>query len=157
MAVQLIANFKKPTRGILQSPDPRLRVVSKNVDTIDDLINKITHELINILRAVDRPYKLWLGMAAPQIGYNVRIIAIRESYRKYTIMINPEIIEQKWFLPGLTACYSLPGLYVRRTHFYFRIRYTDLKGKIHTRIYKGGKAATMQQEIDHINGILACD
>lgn len=157
MAVQLISNFKKPTKGILQSPHPLLRKVSKKVEVINNSTRQIVQELIDILKEVDKPYKRWLGMAAPQIGYNVRIVAVRENYHKYTLMINPEIIEQKWFLPSITACYSLPGLYLRRTHFYFKMRYMDLKGKTHTIIYKGGKAATLQQEIDHINGVLACD
>ena len=83
--------------------------------------------------------------------------SIKESYHKYTVMINPEIIEQKWFLPSITTCYSLPGIYLRRHHFYFQVRFMDLKGKTHTKIYKGGKAAALQQEIDHINGVLVCD
>ena len=157
MAIQLIANFKKQTKGILYLPDPRLREISKKVDSINDSVNEIVQELISILRIVDKPYKIWLGMAAPQIGYNIRIIALRESYRKYTVMINPEVLEQKWLLPTITACYSLPGIYLRRHHLYFKIKYMDLKGKDHTIIFKGGKAATFQQEIDHINGVLACD
>lgn len=157
MAIQLIANFKKPTRGILQHPDSRLREVSKSIDKIDESSRQIAKELINIIKMVDEPYKLWLGMAAPQIGHNIRMVALKEKYRKYTLMINPEIIEQKWFFPSITTCYSLSGIYLRRHHFYFKVRYKDLDNKTHTKTYKGGKALALQQEIDHINGILACD
>ena len=106
---------------------------------------------------VDKPYNPWLGMAAPQIGYTIRMIAVKEKYGKYTLMINPEVVEQKWFYPSITACYSLPGIYLRKQHYYFRVKYKDLDNKIHSKVYKGGKALVFQQEIDHISGILACD
>lgn len=157
MALQIIGNFKKPTKGILQSPDSRLRTVSKNIDSINEKTHQVVKDLFQILITVDKPYKLWLGMAAPQIGYNVRIIAIKERYHKYTIMINPEVIKQKWLFPSITTCYSLQGVYLRKHHFYFKIKYMDINGKNHIKIYKGGKALALQQEVDHINGILACD
>ena len=157
MAIQIFANYRKPTNGILQSPDPRLKQPSVEVEKINDETIQIVDKLIKITKKVDAPYKPWLGMAAPQIRYNVRIVLVKEKLHKYTVMINPEILQQKFFLPSITACYSLPGIYFRRHHFYFKVRYKDLNNKTHIRVYKGGKALAFQQEIDHINGILACD
>lgn len=157
MAFQIIADFKKPKEGIIQYPNKILRLRSKRVTKIDENTRKIAKKLIEILRKVDKFWKPWLGMAAPQIGYNKSIVAIKESYRNYTIMINPEIMKQKWLLPIIASCFSLKGLYLTKYHYWFKIRYRDLDGKYHTSVLIGGKAAVIRQEIDHLNGKLICD
>ncbi len=158
MAFQITANFhKNSVEGVIQYPNKILRLRSKRVTKIDENTRKVAKKLNKILRKVDRLCNPWLGMAAPQIGYNKRIIAVKESYHNYTIMINPEIKEQKWFLPIITSCFSLRGLYLTKCHYWFKIRYQDLVGKYHTRVLIGLKATLMQQEIDHLNGKLICD
>ncbi len=157
MAVQLITNFRKPHPGIIQEPDKRLRTISEPVTKIDNLTKEISEKLIQVLKEVDKPFKLWLGMAAPQVGFNKRIVAIKNSYHNYLIMINPEIVKQAWLLPTVTTCHSLPGLYVSKSHYWFKIKYQSLDGKYHQKFFSGGKAVMIQQEIDHLNGKLACD
>jgi len=157
MAFRIIVDFKKPEEGIIQYPNKILRLRSKRVTKINENTRKIANKLIKILRKVDKFWNPWLGMASPQIGYNKRIIAIKESYHSYIIMINPEIIEQKWFLPIIGSCFSLKGLYLAKYHYWFKIKYQDLAGKYHTRTLIGLKAAVIQQEIDHLNGKLICD
>lgn len=157
MAIQLIKNFKSPNSNIIQFPDEGLRQVSEKVTKFDSEILEIVEKLQQILLKVDRPYKLWLGMAAPQIGYNKRIIVLKIDHRKSLIMINPEIIELKWLLPIITGCYSLKGLYLRKSHYWYKVKYQDEAGKYHQGIFKGGTAVALEQELDHINGKLACD
>ena len=118
---------------------------------------KIADKLITVTKKVDKPWKFWIGMAAPQIGYNKRIFILRKSYRNYTIMINPEVLKQKWLFPLICRCYSLKGFYLTMYHFWFRVKYLDLKGYYHTETLRGGRAAAFQQEFDHINGLLLSD
>lgn len=157
MAIQILPNYRKPYRGILQTPDQRLRQISTKVNNIDDKIIDIAEKLVGVLKRVDKPFIPWLGMAAPQLGYNLRVIAIKKGFKKYQVMINPEFIEQKWFLPTISGCYSLKGLYLLRSPYWAKVSYQDTKGKNHKETFIGGKAILLKQEIDHLNGRLVCD
>lgn len=157
MAFQIITNFRKPHKGILQEPNKTLRTISIPVSKIDKTTKKIAEELISVLREVDMPYKIWLGMAAPQIGYNQRIIVIKKSFGNYLVILNPKILEQKFQLPAITGCYSLPGLYLTKSHYFFKIKYQTLDGAYKTEVFIGASAVLIQQEIDHLNGRLICD
>lgn len=157
MSLQIISNFRKPHPGIIYEPDERLRAVSETVTKIDDSTKEIVEKLLKVLKEVDRPFKFWLGMAAPQIGFNKKIVAIKESNDNYSIMVNPQILKQKWLFPTVTGCYSLPGIYLRRSPYWIKIKFQDLEGKDKQKIFKGGQAVMIQQEIDHLEGKLACD
>lgn len=157
MAIQIIPNFRKVHKEILQEPDKALREVSTRVDKIDDDTFQIAEELIEILKKLDKPYKLWLGMAAPQIGYGKRIIAIKNSFHEYLVMINPEVVDRKLVLPAISGCYSLKGIYLIKSPYWIKIKYMDLNNTYHTKIFKGGRSILLKQEIDHLNGKLICD
>jgi peptide deformylase len=157
MALQITTNYRKPFRGILQEPDERLRMVSKKVDKIDNKVVEAADQLIIILKKINKPYNPWLGMAAPQLGINLRVIVIKKGLDKYQVMINPEFNEQKFFLPTISGCYSLKGLYLFNSPYWVKVNYLDLKGKNHVETYFGGQAILLKQEIDHLNGRLVCD
>lgn len=157
MAFQIIPNFRKPHKKIVQHPDKRLRQVSSKVTTIDSSILQISNKLIEVLKEIDKPFSPWLGMAATQIGYNKRIIAIKRGFHNYLLMVNPEVLDQKWILPAISGCYSLKGLYLIKSPYWSKVKYMDLNGKYHEKIFQVGLAMLMKQEIDHINGKLICD
>lgn len=157
MSLLLFSNYRKPYEGILHEPDKRLRRVSKKVDEIDSTVIEVANKLIGILERIDKQYIPWLGMAAPQIGINLRIIAIKRSFQKYQVMINPEFSDQKWFLPTISGCYSLKGLYLLKSPYWIKINYLDLQGKKHKEVFQGGMAVLLKQEIDHLDGKLICD
>src|SRR3989344_9336762 len=89
---------------ILQSPDKRLHAVSTKVINFDEA-KKIAQQLIDVTRGVDKPFNFWLGMAAPQVGYDKRIVILRKSYQNYTVMVNPEIVDKKRFFSFVEKCY----------------------------------------------------
>ncbi|OGY11307.1 MAG: hypothetical protein A3H88_03205 [Candidatus Blackburnbacteria bacterium RIFCSPLOWO2_02_FULL_44_9] len=157
MAIQIIPNFRNPRKGILQEPDERLRKVSARVGIIDETILQVGDRLVGMLRGLDRPYISWLGMAAPQIGVNLRIVAIKRGFRKYQIMVNPEVLGQKWSLPAVSGCYSLPGLYLFICPYWLKVGYLDVGGGQRTEVFRGGMAVLLKQEIDHLNGRLISD
>lgn len=157
MAFQIITNFRKPHKGILQKPNKILQTISTPVSKIDKTAKEVAKKLVGVLREIDKPYKIWLGMAAPQIGYNLRIIAIKKSFGNYKVLLNPEIQKQGLLLPAISGCYSLPGLYLTKSHYFFKILYQALDGTHKTEVFIGGNAVLIQQEIDHLNGKLICD
>ena len=106
-----------------------------------------------------------VGIAAPQIGYNVRIIMFGfESNPRYrdeksipfTVLINPviEILSDE-LEDGWEGCLSIPGFrgLVPR---YKKIRYRgyDLEQGPITRVAEGFHARVLQHECDHLDGIL---
>jgi peptide deformylase len=139
---------------IVQLPDAHLREASEEVTIFDDKIEQISNELYEVLKEVDIYGSIFgLGMAAPQIGYNQRVIAIKESYGNYKTMVNPEIIDSKWKLPWLEGCFSLEGMHFTERYFWTKVRYQDVEGNYH----EENAPKIVQQEIDHINGVLITD
>ena len=70
--------------------DPRLRVVSENV-VFDKRLPQILKDLKDTLTEHQRIYGMGRGLAAPQIGYNKRIVYVQTPvFTGY--LINPEIV-----------------------------------------------------------------
>lgn len=142
--------------SIIQEPDKRLHQISTSVGSLEEakLIAGVLQEVTNTVDSIWRP---WLGMAAPQVGFNKRVILLKNGLYQYQVMVNPEIIIQKWYLPVIVRCFSVRGIYLTKYHYWFKIKFKDLEGKYHTEIIRGGKAIALQQELDHINGVLISD
>ena len=144
---------------ILQEPDERLRKISQPIVEFNEA-KQIGQELITLMYSLDHRYAIWFGFAAPQIGYNKRLITLHKRYHRYTVMVNPEIIKRKWLVPVPTRCFSVKKLterYLVKYPIWMKVKYKDLEGNFHIKTMWAGRAAVMQQEIDHINGILISD
>ncbi len=106
-----------------------------------------------------------IGIAAPQIGVNLRVVIFgfekSERYPNakpipFTVLINPVITalsdarEEGW-----EGCLSVPGLRGLVPRF-TRIRYTgfDEEGAPIDRTVEGFHARVVQHECDHLDGIL---
>lgn len=149
-----IAMSRPIPKEILQSPDSHLKEISEEVTVFDDKVGKISNELHQVLKKVDIRESIFpLGMAAPQIGYNKRIIAIKESYGNYKTMVNPEITEKKWRLPWIEGCFSVDGLHFTNRYLWTKVKYQDIDGNYH----EEWASRIVQQEIDHIDGVLTTD
>ena len=113
----------------------------------------------------------WVGLAAPQVGKNIRVIATTQwkeikRWRKTnkeiigeTAMINPEILEhseemKKWE----EACLSVPWL-CGDVERWSRIvvKYQDKKWKVHVQKYTWFSAVVIQHEMVHLEWILFTD
>ena len=141
---------------ILKEPNEILHRACEEVANFKEA-QDIADELIEIIKRLDKPMRFGLGMAANQIGYSKRIITVREKHQKYLVMINPEIIGEKFPFLVPSKCYSLEGLYLVKSPLYLKIKYQDLTKKHHIKMFKYGNAVTLQQEIDHINGLTLAD
>ncbi|SFN82941.1 peptide deformylase [Sphingomonas sp. OK281] len=148
-------------RPVLKMGDPRLYRVAQEVAHLRDpdvmAIIADMHETMANASGV--------GLAAPQIGVDLRIMVIGfETNPRYpdappvpmTTLVNP------WFEPlsqgsegGWEGCLSIPGMrgwVPRATH----IRYggTQEDGAPLVREARGFHARVFQHEFDHLNGIL---
>lgn len=142
---------------ILHAPDARLLQKSIKINPSSSETRKIAEHLKTMLSKLDKPWRWWLGLAAPQLGYNYRIIALKYKYLKYKIMVNPEIVIRKWNVPFIARCLSLNGIYCISRYMWVKLQYQDLENHTHEEIVYGPKATIIQQEIDHLDGKLLTD
>lgn len=135
-----------------------LRTKSASVKKIDRSVKKLIADMIETMRHADG-----LGIAAPQVGVNLRIYIARLNFNTPNEMIVPMINAEFLNLSDATesaeeGCLSIPGKFglVRRSKV-VTIRYMDEKGKMHTLKLNGLNARIMQHETDHLNGVLIAD
>ncbi|WP_278554411.1 peptide deformylase [Elizabethkingia bruuniana] len=103
-----------------------------------------------------------VGIAAPQVGINRRIIWVQrfdKEGKPFEYFLNP-IILWKSQLQNLGPEGDL-SITDFRDQFYrskvIQLEYSDLKGKKHIEIIEGFTAVIFQHEIDHLSGILISD
>jgi peptide deformylase len=135
-----------------------LRAKSALVQKIDKKTKKFTDNMIETLNKENG-----LGLAAPQVGKNIRIIVARLNYdtseEMIIPMINPEIIyRSKETVTGEEGCLSLPGLYDKvERHKQIRVKFTDIKDNAQILELDDLIARIIQHETDHLNGVLFID
>lgn len=148
---------------IIQSGNPILRKVSKPVGTIDKKIKTLIQDLKDTLAVQKDPEGV--GLAAPQIGVNLRVFAVDFKNLK-RIIINPEVLEIKNLTKEtkkkkseiLEGCLSLPHYYGPLTRdSYVKLKYLDENGKEIEEEFNDFNAQIMLHEIDHLNGFLFVD
>ena len=149
-------------KKILTSETPSLRRKSKKVSRVDKKIIALVKDMKETLRAQKDPEGV--GLAAPQIGKNLRIFVVRLSQNKLITVINPKVlskskkssVDKKEEI--LEGCLSIPNLFgpLKRAEK-IRIEFLDEKGKKITKEFVGMEAQIVQHEIDHLDGILFVD
>lgn len=129
---------------------------AKNANVQDPLapeIQTLLSEMLEAMRKADG-----IGLAAPQIGKNLRICVI-EIDGVIKNFINPKITSASdkkiLFEEG---CLSLPGEFfaIERSE-QVTVRYTDETGKDKKLRARALWAICLQHELDHLDGILICD
>lgn len=148
---------------VLQSGNPILRQKSKEVKNIDKKIHELIRDMHDTLLVQKDPEGI--GLAAPQIGKNLRIFIMRPKEEE-TVVINPKIIKmEKVKTKGkkkksdiLEGCLSLPHFYgpLERAQK-VTLEFMDEHGKTQVRVYEGLMAQIVQHEIDHLDGVLFID
>ena len=148
-------------KSVVKMGNPKLAEPSLPVsDFSDPQLQDIVRDMLDTMQKEGG-----VGIAAPQIGYNVRIIMFgfesnprypEESSVPFTVLINPDIqvlgtdMDEGW-----EGCLSVPGLrgLVPR---YSNITYTgyDLNNQRIERSAEGFHARVVQHECDHLDGLL---
>ena len=140
-----------------------LRNVSVDIDKDYPGFDKLVEDMFLTLEDAEG-----VGLAAPQIGKNIRLFIIDctpwgdehpELAECRRAFINPEIY---WLSPETKlyneGCLSLPGLHedVHRS-LSLRMRYLDADFVEHDEEFTGLQAWVIQHEYDHLQGIVFTD
>ena len=170
-----MSKTKSNTKPVITTPDPRLRQKSTKVSQIDDEVKQIIAEMVQSCIDWENEHEyryitfqsnaeLSAAMAAPQLGYNRRIIVVREDMSNkdnanFIALINPEVIKTEGkTLYDYEGCLSVPTIYGKVPR--------PAKARIKAVLEDGTEvrlkaqdflARTLLHEIDHLNGILFID
>ncbi len=139
---------------IVEYPNEILRKISEEIkDPTSVEIKQLILDMIQTLRSNNG-----LGLAAPQIGKNLRICII-EIENELFVLINPEIKTlSKEKIPSEEGCLSIPNKFLNiQRHKRVKVKATDLNGKKQIIRARGLLARAIQHEIDHLNGVLIVD
>ncbi len=144
---------------VLQFPDPLLKRVSRKIDQVTDELRELAADMCEVM--YDEP---GIGLAAPQVGEDVRLIVVDTGWeeevedRNPIVMVNPEINEPEGKLVWEEGCLSVPDFTADVTRAErIVVRGTSLEGEPMEIRTEGLQAVCFQHEIDHLDGILFID
>lgn len=138
--------------------NPILRAVSEPVKKFDASLKKFAKDLKETMIKAKG-----LGIAAPQVGKNIRVFIATLNYKTdsqvIVTMVNPEIVAHgKETEVGEEGCLSLPGKYGNVERFKrVTVEFFDPDGGLQVFELSGLNARVAQHENDHINGVLFID
>ena len=135
-------------------PDPVLRQKAKRVTKIDDSIQKLIDDMIDTLHA--DPNRA--GLAAPQVGVSLRIAVIEVPEQELLTLINPEIVKKEGERMVQEGCLSIPGYFGKiKRAVTVKVKAQNRFGKQFRLKAQGLLAQALEQEIEHLDGILYID
>ena len=144
---------------IVQYGNESLRQKSKEISKISKKIKILAENMIDTMYANNG-----VGLAAPQVGENIRMFVIdvsldNEPYNPI-VFINPKIIKKEGASHEKEGCLSFPNAFVDvRRYSYVKIKALDIHGKPFLIEAKDGSLLSrcIQHEFDHLEGILFID
>ena len=146
-------------RKIVKYGTPSLREKSKDVYKISKKIQQLVDDLYDTMYATNG-----VGLAAPQVGENVRVFVVDVGTDPKTMnpitFINPKIIKKEGAVNSYEGCLSFPDVYTNvRRYSYVKIKALNIKGRPFVMEVKDGTllARAIQHEFDHLDGILFID
>ncbi len=144
---------------ILKYGDEILRKKSKEVSKVSKKIRILAENMIDTMYANNG-----VGLAAPQVGENIRMFVIDVSQDDEPlnpiVFINPKIIKKSGAIKSNEGCLSFPKAYVDvRRYKNIMVKALDLNGRPFIMEAKDGEllARAIQHEYDHLDGILFID
>lgn len=136
--------------------NPILRQKAKEVKEINSQIKELILDMIEMLKKDDNA----IGLAAPQVGHSLQIIAIKHDQDQNPVaLINPKIIRTSFRKDTIEeGCLSLPDIFIPvKRPIKATVEALDIDGKTLKIKAKGFLARVIQHEIDHLNGVLIID
>jgi peptide deformylase len=145
-------------RSIICLPDPRLRLISKPVEVVDDSIRALMDDMLETMYAAPG-----IGLAAIQIAEPLRVVVIdvakKDDPPAPMFFVNPELLwASEETAPYEEGCLSIPEYYeIVERPTRVKVRYLDRMGAQQEIEAEGLLATCLQHEIDHTNGVLFVD
>ncbi len=144
---------------IIEYGNPILRNKSKEVSKVSKKIKTLVTDLLETMYSANG-----VGLAAPQVGENLRIFVVDVSDPKGPIdplvFINPKIIKKSGAINSYEGCLSFPKAYTNvRRYKNIMIKALDMNGRPFVKEAKDGEllARAIQHEFDHLDGKLFID
>jgi peptide deformylase len=138
-----------------------ITVPAKNLHEGSEKITDITSQRYRTLvpQMIETMFKEdGVGLAAPQIGINERLIIVNAK-KGPMVCFNPVIIKKSWSKPVVhEGCLSVPGYSgtIKRNRKVM-VAFFDQTGEKIVLETHGLLAQIFQHEVDHLNGILYVD
>jgi peptide deformylase len=140
---------------ILKYPDPRLKLVAKQVEAFDAALATTCADLFETMYAFDG-----VGLAATQVNIQQRIFVldISENQTDPLCIINPKIIATQGLVNREEGCLSFPGVFAKvQRHAQITVEYATVTGDKQTLEATDLLAICIQHELDHLDGITFFD
>jgi len=146
-------------RKILVYGDETLRTPSKEVHKVSSKIKTLVKDLRDTMYSANG-----VGLAAPQIGENLRVFVIdvadEDAPPNPIVFINPKIIKKEGAVNSYEGCLSFPEAYTNvRRYANVKVKAMDSSGRSFVLEATDGSllARAIQHEFDHLDGVLFVD
>jgi peptide deformylase len=149
---------KNPPLKIYMLGQETLRTPAIRIVKVDDSIRQLAKDMLLTMYSAKG-----IGLAAPQVGVQKRILVIDLNFEDPdtppNVFINPEIISSSASLDTYEeGCLSIPGVYLNVLRpSSIKLSYRDEMGRPKKMNAEGLMARCIQHEIDHLNGVLFVD
>tara|TARA_B100000242_G_scaffold128287_1_gene90515 strand:+ start:92 stop:586 length:495 start_codon:yes stop_codon:yes gene_type:complete len=143
-------------KTFLKWPDKRLRTRARDIAEITNDINLIWDDMIDTMNAMPG-----IGLAAPQIGIDLRLAVVdaSKSRDKPIKLANPEILQSSIeYSETEEASPNLRGMSAKiKRPKKVTVRFLNKDGFIDRKDFTGLWATSVQHQIDHLNGKMFFD
>ena len=146
-------------KKIVKYGEASLRQPSKEVHKVSQKVKNLVQDMLDTMYSQNG-----VGLAAPQIGENVRIFVIDVSTGNEPlnpmVFINPKIIKKSGACISHEGCLSFPEAYTDvKRYENIMVKALDTNGRSFVMEAKEGTllARAIQHEFDHLDGILFVD
>lgn len=150
---------KRPQKlGVVNYPHPALRAENKLVTEFDGRLKQLVFNLFETMYAVGDG----IGLAAPQVGVNLRLMVYNPQLSdktQETVFVNPKIVAFSSSKDRKEEfCMSFPRMSgtVERP-IWIEVEAVDWTGTPFSRRIEGFEARLFQHEYDHLDGIVFPD
>ncbi len=144
---------------IIEYGNPILRQPTREVTKISKKIKTLVNDMLDTMYHANG-----VGLAAPQVGENLRIFVVDVSDPKGPIdpivFINPKIIKKEGAINSYEGCLSFPKAYTNvRRYKNILVKAYDINNRPFVKEAKEGclLARCIQHEFDHLEGKLFID
>ena len=146
-------------RKVVKYGEESLRQPSKEVHKVSQKIKNLVEDMFDTMYQTNG-----VGLAAPQIGENLRVFVIDVSTGNEPlnpmVFINPKIIKKSGACISREGCLSFPEAFTDvKRYANVMIKALDTNGRSFVMEAKDGSllARAIQHEFDHLDGILFID
>lgn len=139
---------------VLKAGNPVLKQVSVPVERVDKKLKKLMDDMAETMYENDG-----VGLAAPQIGQNIRLVVIDcQDEHGLLELINPVITFKEGEAVDTEGCLSVPDIYGEVTRAAkVKVEFMNRRGKRQHLTATGLLARCIQHELDHLEGQLFID